>query len=627
MSFSLSLWVAGLAGFVALSYEIIWYRAYGVVSRSMPTTFGLLLGAYLAGVAAGSLGSRAFCHDDARLERRRLLPVAAFVYLANLASFLVVPALARLVTSVRWQLSLPLVALSAGLLGAVLPLASHFGIRPDDRAGARLSYLYVANIVGSSLGSLVTGFVLLEHLSLRGASVALSLAGLALFALLGVSATSTVRGRAAVLGASAATLVATVAASGPAFEQLHERLFFRKQFTADKRFEHLIENRHGVIAVTDGKVYGGGVYDGILNVGLRHDPNWVFRAYALAAYHPAPKRVLMVGLASGAWARILAGLPGVERLTVVEINPGYLELIPKIPEVAPLLKDPKIEIVIDDGRRWIQRHPDARWDAIVMNTTWHWRGHSTNLLSAEFFELVRARLAPGGVFTFNTTLSEAVMKTAAVTFPYAQRMYNFMVVSDSPVAFDKARWKTTLTEYRMDGAPLLDPEHDAWDKKRLDDLLYLPDTLDRPPVWEGLESRESLLARFGHLPTVTDDNMWCEWHPSDLEEEDLSPRELDEPVVVEPFHERVEVRAGHLGRDVELVGDRLRDGVERGAPRARQRAPRGDADLVEREVELGVEIEQHARAVAEHGEQHPRVGDDGHAAQRLTSGGARRVST
>ncbi len=519
MSFSLSLWVAGLAGFVALSYEILWYRAYGIVSRSMPATFGWLLGAYLAGVALGSLGSRAFCHDDARAERRRLLPVAVFVYLANVASFLVVPALARLVTSVKWQLSLPLVALAAGLLGAVLPLASHFGIRPDDRAGARLSYVYVANIAGSSLGSLATGFLLLEHLSLRGASVALSVAGLALFALIGATATSTARGRLAVTGVAAVTLLATAATSRAVFEQVHERLFFRKAFTADKRFDALVENRHGVIAVTDGKVYGGGVYDGILNVGLRDDPNWVFRAYALGAYHPAPKRVLMVGLASGAWARIIAGLPGVERLTVIEINPGYLDLIPQVPIVAPVLKDPKIEIVIDDGRRYLQRHPGARWDAIVMNTTWHWRGHSTNLLSAEFFEVVRARLAPGGVFMFNTTLSEPVMKTAAVSFPHAQRLYNFMVVSDAPVVFDEARWRRTIEDYRMDGAPLLDPAGDAWDAKRMADLLYLPATLHRPPVWEGLESRESLLARFGHLPTVTDDNMWCEWHPSDLEEE------------------------------------------------------------------------------------------------------------
>ncbi len=53
--------------------------------------------------------------------------------------------------------------------------------------------------------------------------------------------------------------------------------------------------------------------------------------------------------------------------------------------------------MIDDGRRWLLGNPDRRFDAIVQNTTWHWRSHATNLLSAEYFELVATRLEPGGI--------------------------------------------------------------------------------------------------------------------------------------------------------------------------------------------------------------------------------------
>jgi len=181
VSFRVAVLVAALAGFIALSYEILWYRAYGMVSLTAPGTFGLLLGAYLLGVALGSIGTRAFCttHGGSG-DRRQLRSVAAFVYLANAASFLVVPALASLSTRMRWEWSLPLVAVSAGLMGATLPLVSHFGIAPDDRAGARLSYVYVANIVGSSSGSLLTGFVFLEHLSLARVSVLLYVLGVLL---------------------------------------------------------------------------------------------------------------------------------------------------------------------------------------------------------------------------------------------------------------------------------------------------------------------------------------------------------------------------------------------------------------------------------------------------------------
>ena len=59
-------------------------------------------------------------------------------------------------------------------------------------------------------------------------------------------------------------------------------------------------------------------------------------------------------MGTGAWTQVLAHLPSVERLTVLEINPAYLELVRRYPEVSSLLSNPKVEIVINDARRWIQ---------------------------------------------------------------------------------------------------------------------------------------------------------------------------------------------------------------------------------------------------------------------------------
>ena len=218
----------------------------------------------------------------------------------------------------------------------------------------------------------------------------------------------------------------------------------------------------------------------------------------------------MVGLASGSWSKIVSGLPGVERVTIVEINPGYLELIAQRPEVSSLLLDPRVEIIIDDGRRWLGRHPDRRFDVVVMNTTWHWRDHATNLLSQEFFQAVRAHLRDGGVFHFNATMSYDVMKTAFTVFPHGLRMYNFVSASDAPLTFDRARWRGILTTYQLDGKPLLDPA-DEVDRERLGRLLALPDTMDQAPTEEAFERREDLLLRIPNARVVTDDNMRCEW--------------------------------------------------------------------------------------------------------------------
>jgi spermidine synthase len=57
-----------------------------------------------------------------------------------------------------------------------------------------------------------------------------------------------------------------------------------------------------------------------------------------------------------------------------------------------------VRIVIDSGRRWLQHNRDACFDDIVMNTTYHWRDHSTNLRSTDLLAIVRHHLNPGGVF-------------------------------------------------------------------------------------------------------------------------------------------------------------------------------------------------------------------------------------
>ena len=97
--------------------------------------------------------------------------------LANLFGFLVLPLLAWVTTRSGWDPALALIALSSAMLGAVLPLVSHFGIAPDRLAGTRLSYLYAANIVGSVLGSFLTGFVLLEVMPIRTISALLMIVG------------------------------------------------------------------------------------------------------------------------------------------------------------------------------------------------------------------------------------------------------------------------------------------------------------------------------------------------------------------------------------------------------------------------------------------------------------------
>lgn len=513
MSFGLALVVAAASGFIALSYEILWYRVISFASWGLPGAFGLLLAAYLFGLALGARIAGAMCRDDEKAagDRRHLRRLAGFAFVANIVAWLVVPAFGWSAKRWDWPPVLVAVAVAAALLGAILPLVAHFGIKPDDRAGANISYVYLANIVGSAAGSLLTGFVFLDLWPLEKAGAVVTALGMTLVVLLVALSAGRRVARGAGVAATICAGILVVQTTPALYDRIWERLLFKGRFDeASTRFDEVIETKSGVITVTrEGIVYGGGAYDGKINTSLRYDNNGIQRAYNIGAMHPSPKRVLMIGLASGSWAKVVSTMPGLEKLTIVEINHGYLTLIGRHEEVASLLTDPKVEIAIDDGRRWLLRH-EERFDVIVMNTTFHWRAHSTSLLSTDFMEIARAHLNPGGFLYFNATGSDDVQKTALTAFPFGMRVYNCVAVSDSPIVFDKERFRRVLKAYRLDGEAVVDTSTDAG-QTLMSDLLAYADTLSMPPEDEGLESRESVLRRTASSLVITDDNMVTEW--------------------------------------------------------------------------------------------------------------------
>src|SRR5262249_39141420 len=141
------------------------------------------------------------------------------------------------------------------------------------------------------------------------------------------------------------------------------------------------------------------------------------------------------------------------------------------------LANPKVKIITDDGRRWLRANPDKHFDAIVLNTTFHFRANATNLLSVEFLELIRHHLNAGGIFFYNTTDSARVQRTGCVVFAHGARFTNHMLVSDRPIAWDFQRWRRTLETYRIDGARVFDTKR-APDRAVLDRLMSARQSLD-----------------------------------------------------------------------------------------------------------------------------------------------------
>src|SRR5262249_32078796 len=159
------------------------------------------------------------------------------------------------------------------------------------------------------------------------------------------------------------------------------------------------------------------------------------------------------------------------------------DLIRKYSELDSLLTDPKVTIHIDDGRRWLRRHPGAEFDVIIMDATSHWRDHSTNLLSVEFLKLCQEHLKRGGVFYLNTTGCEDTIFTAARVFKHIIRYNRFAAVSDSPFAMTKQEQRQNLLRFVRDGKRVFDP--DLPGRRAVLEELVARDTQDQAPQFRS----------------------------------------------------------------------------------------------------------------------------------------------
>lgn len=507
-----ALCLAAASGFIALSWEILWARLYTVASQSRATAFGAMLGSYLLGLAFGSLCSIKWQKTTAVDSVRHL---SGLLLLANVLAYLVAPLVAVAAHWLpekmwlwngweiqSWLWSLPLVTVASAFQGTVLPLLCHVAIPATTEAGSRLSYVYLANIIGSSLGSLLTGFLLMDHLTLGRLSALLLCAGGALAYTL--CAVQWIRWVVA--------LALLLAIYPVGYTGLWERLLYKQAYTAGMRFEKVYESKHGVICVDSQKhVYGNGAYDGYISTTLKPG-DWHVRPYFLSAIHPEPKEVLVVGVSAGAWTQILAYHPQVQKIDAVEISDGYLEVIRSFPEVAGILNDPKVTIHIDDGRRWLKRHPERRYDAIFMNTTHHWREFASALLSREYLELTKTHLKPGGIVMWNCTQSKRAMKTGLKVFPHTIMCLNNCVGSMSPITLDKERWQRMLLATQNQGKPLFDPQ----DPQSMADLQGVLKLLDQEGSNDSFQqwwymSRKRMEQECVAEEPITDDNLGHEY--------------------------------------------------------------------------------------------------------------------
>ena len=116
--------------------------------------------------------------------------------------------------------------------------------------------------------------------------------------------------------------------------------------------------------------------------------------------HPRPRNALVIGLGSGVTAGS-ALTHDLESVTAVEILPEVVEAARRFFADANgrALEDPRLKLIVGDARMHVlAAAPAEKYDVVISEPSNPWMAGVSPLFTREFFERVRKRLAPGGVF-------------------------------------------------------------------------------------------------------------------------------------------------------------------------------------------------------------------------------------
>lgn len=414
-----------LSGFLSLALEVIWIRLFGFFSGGLPQVFAFTLAIFLLGIAIGSLVGKDICKTIT--DSQKLIDKIGYYLLLATAMDLFV------IVSLMFIPQMAIFTFVVGLLfcavfrGVVFPIVHHLGTE-QIKTGKAISNVYFANVLGSTIAPIFVGFVLLEFLTTQQSYLLIVVMTL----LVAMICLKTQKLKVVTGSLFVISLILLLFSE----KIIHNLSLIGK--SSDWQVARVIENKHGIIqefADNNGEhiVYGGNIYDGKMNISLLTNTNHLQRAYLPLFTNTNAKKVLVVGLSTGSWAKVLTLLPNLEEMTIVELNPGYVDFAKTSPDMKDLLNDSRVKIIADDGRRYISRHPNEQYDLILMNTTFYYRNQAVSILSQQFLDMVQKQLKPDGAFMYNTTGLYHSYSTAKSVFPYVYQYSSMVVAGHQPI--------------------------------------------------------------------------------------------------------------------------------------------------------------------------------------------------
>jgi len=473
--------MVALTGAVSMGLEVLASRCLCLIFGASLQVFSIVLMAFILGIGVGSA-----VIASPRRKHLRAEPTAIFLLLGaailiglvvfNIENLVAIyltaqSGLSRSLMGYRYNetlaavVSICVLGLPTAALGSVLPLCIRAASETSDLLGDRVGRLMTWNTLGAVGGSLLTGFVLMPKIGLRGSFIALAfgLVVAAVFAAIGTRRPLVIAG-----GAAVGCFVAAVSLHGDeGWRYVFSAGVFR-QFDSYYSMDRILDRRKSVQldfyedaadATVSVERELGGKQDLCLRIDGKIDASakWDSSTQLLLAYlplmmKPEGRDVFCFGLGSGITAGATLDCP-IEHLTVAE-NCGPVLRAARLFESwnNGVLTNHRTHIYEEDARTVLKLSP-TKYDVIIAEPSNPWLAGVGSVFTREFYQLAASRLKPGGLmaqwfhtYEMDDATVDVVLRTFASVFPEmeiwdVEQGDIVMLGSDQP-------WRSTPEVYR-----------------------------------------------------------------------------------------------------------------------------------------------------------------------------------
>jgi spermidine synthase len=144
------------------------------------------------------------------------------------------------------------------------------------------------------------------------------------------------------------------------------------------------------------------VLDGIIQTTIRDEHVYHEMISHIPLFtHPNPKKVLVVGGGDGGAIREVLKHPSVEKAVLCEIDGDVVTECKKfLPEISCALENPRCEVFIGDGIKYVHEHKNE-FDVIIVDSTDPF-GAAEGLFGGSFYKEISECLTEDGIFIAQT---------------------------------------------------------------------------------------------------------------------------------------------------------------------------------------------------------------------------------